>query len=75
MQTVTVSSKGQIVIPKNVRERLKIKEGTRLTINVEHESIVMRRDHSGWRRLRGLAAGQDLIAAHLAEKNAELEHE
>lgn len=35
MYTVTVSSKGQIVLPAEIRKKLLIKEGDELTVKVE----------------------------------------
>lgn len=42
MRTVTVSSKGQIAIPKDVREHLKIKAGTKLVIDTNASEITLR---------------------------------
>ena len=41
MATTKISSKGQIVIPKAIRERLKIASGTFFDIRLEKESIVL----------------------------------
>lgn len=38
---VKVSSKGQVVIPKDVREKLGIKPGTVLNVRVERNRIVL----------------------------------
>lgn len=38
---VELSSKGQIVIPKEVRERLNISSGTFFTIRLEKDDIVL----------------------------------
>lgn len=43
MATVTVSSKGQLVLPKQIRERLKLKAGDRVDLQIEDdEKIVLR---------------------------------
>jgi antitoxin MazE len=41
MKTVTISSKGQIAIPKDVRESLKLQEGDRLSFEVKGGRIVL----------------------------------
>jgi AbrB family looped-hinge helix DNA binding protein len=43
MPKATVSSKSQIVLPAEVRRRLGIRPGDRLTIEVEDEHIVLRK--------------------------------
>jgi AbrB family looped-hinge helix DNA binding protein len=42
MTKATISSKGQIAIPKAVRERLNLKAGTEISIEVQGEVLVMR---------------------------------
>lgn len=41
MKALTISSKGQIAIPKELRDSLDIKEGDRLTYKVEGGRIVL----------------------------------
>lgn len=41
METVRLSSKGQLVIPKKVRERLGIASGAVLDVRLEGESVVL----------------------------------
>ncbi len=74
MELLTVSSKGQIVIPKALRQKLSLRQGTRLKIEVDRERIVLSKP-AGWRALRGIAAGSDLLAAHRAEKDWERRHD
>ena len=69
MEKVTVSSKGQIAIPKEVRDRLNLAEGTKLTLEVRGREIVLSKE-AAWRRLRG-AAGRDLMSAFAAHKKQE----
>ncbi len=38
---ITVSGRGQIVIPRDIRKRLQINPGRKLTIKVEGDSAVM----------------------------------
>jgi len=41
MKALTISSKGQIAIPKEIREVLDIKEGDKLTYKLEKGKIVL----------------------------------
>ncbi|MCG6880317.1 MAG: AbrB/MazE/SpoVT family DNA-binding domain-containing protein [Deltaproteobacteria bacterium] len=41
MLTTRISSKGQIVIPKTIRDRLKISAGAFFNIRLENENIVL----------------------------------
>ncbi len=75
METI-VTSKGQVVIPSQIRRRLGIKEGTFLEINVDEASkkiiltpITREYIHS----LRGKYKGKGLLKALMAEKQREKE--
>ena len=52
MELITVSSKGQIVLPKAVREALSLSAGTRLVLDVEGHNIVLSKEPV-WKKLRG----------------------
>jgi len=41
MSVVKLSSKGQVVIPKDIRERLELKDGDRLKVSVEAKKITL----------------------------------
>ena len=41
MATTTITSKGQLTLPKEIRERLKLKAGDRLDVATEDGRIVM----------------------------------
>ena len=56
MQTVTVSSKYQVVIPLEVRQRMKIEPGTRLVVTAFNGSLRMAPVVPA-RALRGIARG------------------
>jgi AbrB family looped-hinge helix DNA binding protein len=79
MTKATISSKGQIVIPKTVRERLNLKAGTEVVIDVRGESLVMKRvvrNFLDWRTMRGMArGGPSLTKALLEERAAEKAHD
>lgn len=72
MTKATISSKGQIAIPKAVRDRLNLKAGTELMIDVQGEALVMKRlvrDFPNWRTMRGMFRGSDLLK-DLADEHA-----
>jgi len=73
MEKVTVSSKGQIAIPKQVREDLNLTEGSRLTLEVRGQEIVLSRG-AAWRQLQG-AAGDPMMKAFETFKREERERE
>jgi AbrB family looped-hinge helix DNA binding protein len=74
MEKVTVSSKGQIAIPKTVRDELNLSAGTKLTLEVRGREIVLSPEPA-WKKLQGAGAGRDLIGAFAAFKKRERERE
>ena len=83
MNKATISSKGQIAIPKAVRERLNLKAGTEVSIDVQGEALVMKRlvrNYPDWHTMRGMFRGADLLkdltddrAAEIARDNARVQ--
>ncbi len=43
METTQLSSKGQIVIPQGIRERLEIKEGTLFVVDEWNDMIILKK--------------------------------
>lgn len=74
MQQVTVSSKGQIAIPKAVRDALNLSEGAKLTLEVRGQEIVLSKEPA-WKKLAGAARGSDLVSVLAAERKWERERE
>jgi AbrB family looped-hinge helix DNA binding protein len=75
MIKATISSKGQIAIPKTVRERLRLKAGTELSIDVQGEVLVMKRmvrDYPDWHTMRGMFRGADLLKDLADDRSAEI---
>ena len=63
-----VSSKGQIVIPASLREELHIKPGTRISIQLERNHLVLQPITRAFiKSLRGSFKGSDLVAARERE--------
>ncbi len=79
MPEVVVSSKGQIVLPKNVREAFGLREGDRVCVEIEGDHVSIRRSHSrsayDWRRWRGHLAGSRAVDDHLTEHADEVRNE
>ena len=79
MTKATISPKGQIAIPKALRERLNFKAGTEVSIDVQGESLVMRRlvrNHPNWRTMQGMVRGGESLTQSLeAEHRAEMARE
>jgi AbrB family looped-hinge helix DNA binding protein len=79
MAITTVSSKGQIVIPRALREKYRLTSGTRLEVAESSEGLVLAplkqtrssRHERGWRALRGAAKRTNALKEHLAEHRRE----
>lgn len=74
-----LSSKGQVVLPKNIREQLALKEGAELKVEVIKGKIVLEPlffvPEPGWHRWRGALKGSKVLEEHLAEHAIEVEQE
>lgn len=76
MPTVTVSSKGQIVIPLDLRKELNLKEGEQLEVSANAEAIVLTRVRTRmarrtWRSWSGALAGSNALEEHRKEHRKE----
>ena len=76
----TVSERGQVVIPKNIREQLGLKKGSVLEVTVEDDKVVMkpvantvRARH--WEDLKGLLKGKYTTKQFLEERQKDRELE
>lgn len=69
----TLSSKGQIVIPVELREKLGIEAGTRMAVRIEKDHLVLEPINEAYiRRLRGSLKGPDsLVEAREREHRLE----
>lgn len=70
--TTRVSSKGQVVIPKAIRQQAGLREGTELAIELEGESVILRKARArSWRKWQGMLGGtgalQELEMEHRRE--------
>jgi AbrB family looped-hinge helix DNA binding protein len=79
MSITTVSSKGQIVIPRDLRVKHRLASGMRLQVTETREGLVLSpvkrarpaARQGGWRSLRGCAKGTDALKQHLVEHRRE----
>ena len=71
MPEVTVSSKGQIVLPIKLREALGLNKGGRVRVALEGNRIAISPIHTppyhDWRRWRGFLTGTQALQDHIAE--------
>ncbi len=74
MEMVTVSSKGQIAIPKSIRNLLNLGEGSKLTVEVRGQEIVLSKEPA-WKKMQGAGADRDLMGRFAAFKKQERERE
>ena len=76
MQVVSLSSKGQLVLPKSIREQLALKPGDRLKVELVGSRIILEpvqeEPRRGWRRWGGAFRGKRLLEEHLAEHRLEV---
>lgn len=74
MQTITVSSKGQIALPKKIREALNLSAGSKLNLEVKGHQIVLSKEPA-WKKLAGALAGSGLTVDLLEERRLDRELE
>jgi AbrB family looped-hinge helix DNA binding protein len=71
--TTTLSPKGHIAIPKAVRERLNLKAGTEVQIEVQDETLIMKRVTAKlphWSTMRGMVKSGPSLTKALEEERA-----
>jgi AbrB family looped-hinge helix DNA binding protein len=70
--TVQFTTKGQIVIPARFRRAFQIEEGTKASISVTREGILLRPITRAYiRSLRGSLKGRGVMQAMMADRKAE----
>lgn len=73
MTTVTISSKGEVVIPAEHRDQLNLKAGTEVALEVQGEALVMKRvvrELPHWKTTRGISKGTGSLTKALEEERA-----
>jgi AbrB family looped-hinge helix DNA binding protein len=73
MMKTLVSERGQVVIPKKIRDTIHLNKGDELEIEVRDDTIVLkplrRFKAKKWQDYAGI--GEGLVAAHLKDKKKE----
>lgn len=72
--TYKVGLKGQVVIPKELRDRLGIEPGDEVDFSLDGDHVLVRRVEQH-RRLRGRFAGSGLIPELLRQRQADRQRE
>jgi len=68
-----VSSRGQVALPKAVREQLGLEEGASLTVRVVGDEVILRKAPAGsWREWEGRFQGSNLLADLTRSRRKEL---
>jgi AbrB family looped-hinge helix DNA binding protein len=68
-----VSSRGQLALPKEVRDQLGLGEGTIVTVRVEGDEVILRKVVAGnWREWEGRFRGSDLLGDLARSRRKEL---
>jgi AbrB family looped-hinge helix DNA binding protein len=52
LRTVTVSEKGQVAIPVDIRRRLNIRKGQTLVLQVSEDKLLIVKAEEVWRRMK-----------------------
>ena len=74
MPIVKLSSKGQIAIPKGIRDQFGLKKDMRLSIAVEGRRIVLEpAPENSWRDLEGVLRGTKVLQLLEEEHRREIE--
>jgi len=76
MLVTKISSKGQLVVPKEIRDKLKIKSGTFLNVHLEKNHIILTPiKTSPLDKLYGKFAGEKILSELENEHANEIERE
>jgi len=78
MAVTALSTKGQIVIPKEIREALRLRPGTRFIIELEGDRVILRAVKEDvanrlYGRYKGLGLLEDLTREHRGEVERDAE--
>jgi len=79
MAVTALSTKGQIVIPKEIREALRLRPGSKFIIELEGDRVILRPvrgivANRLYGRYKGLELLEELAKEHRTEVEKEMEH-
>ncbi len=73
MLKARLSSRGQLALPKEVRDQLSLGGGTCLTVRVEGDEVILRKAMTGdWREWEGRFKGSNLLGDLARNRRKEL---
>jgi AbrB family looped-hinge helix DNA binding protein len=73
MLKARISSRGQVALPKVVRDQLRLAEGSCLTVRVEGDAVILRKaEAESWREWEGRFKGSDLLGDLARARRKEL---
>lgn len=79
MAIVSISTKGQIVLPLEIRNALGLQKGDKLEVRLEQDRVILTRllpaGKQDWRRWRGCLAGTQALQEHITEHRNEVADE
>ncbi len=76
MLKARLSSRGQLALPKAVRDQLGLAEGVYLAVRVEGDEVILRKAAEGsWREWEGRLKDLDLLGDLKRERGKELARE
>jgi len=76
MLKARLSSRGQLALPKEVRDQLDLREGVSLTVRVEGDEVILRKARTGnWREWEGRFKGSDLLGDLARSRRKELKRD
>ena len=75
MLKTRVSTKGQVTLPKSVRDELKLVPGTELEVILSNGTIQLQKTEERWRSLQGSMAGTDILGDLEREHRWEIERD
>jgi len=75
IKTVKISDKGQISIPKDIREELNMKEGETLILITDGKRIVLEKKDRLIKKLKGEGKETMLMSEHVLKKDWDNEYD
>jgi AbrB family looped-hinge helix DNA binding protein len=73
VQTVRVSSKGQIAIPKEIRDKLGLSRGSDMVVRIQGDTVILHKaPKDSWRKWAGRFAGSGLTEELAASRREEI---
>jgi len=73
---VVVSSKGQIVLPKEIRRKLGLEKGSVIRVMVQGGKVIIepvKEARTGWKGWKGALKGSGALEEHVNEHRQEVE--